>query len=183
MMQKEVGEWANLFLLQTEEKINSTKFYIEQMKAKLDAKITIENYSVTKPINAKPTVRTIASIAPYPYQVGQLIVLADSTIAQVLMLRHNGFITEDDSKMLRKEISKSVRSVLEHSNRYSSMKCYEGKAENEINEAISIRLGSLPEDVRNGNSKPKFGPRVVAKKDVHILFKSGDGSKSIAAGK
>ena len=31
--------------------------------------------------------RTIARIAPYPYQVAQLIVLADNTIAQMLMLR------------------------------------------------------------------------------------------------
>ena len=38
----------NKILTPSEEKINSTKFYIEQMKAKLDAKITIENYSVTK---------------------------------------------------------------------------------------------------------------------------------------
>ena len=175
-------EWANLFLLQTEEKINSSKFYLKQMKAKLDTKNSIEGYSVTKPINVKPTIRTIASIAPYPYQVGQLIVLADETIAQVLMLRHNGFITEEESKALRKEISKSVRSVLEHSNRYSSMKQWAGKPENEIDEAISIRLGSLPEDVRSGNCKPKFGPRVVIKKDVHVLFKKGDDSKSITAG-
>ena len=164
--------WANLFLLQTEERINGAKIYLEQLKAKFDATITMENYNVSKPTNAKPTVRTIASIAPYPYKVGQLIVLADITIAQVLMLRHNGFITEDESKALRKEISKTVRSVLEHSNRYSNMKQYSGKTEGEIDEAISIRLGSsLPEDVRNGSCRPKYGPRVEGQKNVSILFK------------
>ncbi len=175
--------WANLFLLQTEERISVAKIYLEQLKAKFESTIAIDNYSVSKPINEKPTVRTIASIAPYPYKVGQLIVLADHTIAQVLMLRHNGFITEDESKIYRKEISKSVRGVLEHSNRYPNMKQYAGKPENEIDEAISNRLGvSLPEEVRNGISKPKYGPRVEDKKDVPVLFRHGDGSKSIAAG-
>ena len=169
---KKGDPWANHFLLQAEEKLEVANQELKEAAAQLK-RYELDGFRITQPKTSAPVTKIISSPTPYPYKVGQLIVRADALIAQILTLRHNGFIHDEDSKNLRSNVMRAVRAVLEHATRYVSSSSYAGTPD-EIDSKMSMRLGRISDEARAGTIRPKFGPTPTdpAKaKMAQILFK------------
>ncbi|MDH3001454.1 hypothetical protein A1D23_12985 [Chelonobacter oris] len=155
--------YADLFLIQFEEKIQSARKQMQDISEKiydLYAKLIPEEVDIQRCHNLSPVTLPIYIKYPMGYILVYLLTDFDAVARAVLTASHIAIMTKADAKAWMQQASHLVRSVFAEAQQYRhSGVTRQDFAENNARALSAIeRLGTLPQAVLDGIQRSGYAP-------------------------
>lgn len=160
--------YADLWMIQIQEKLESSKSELEGIKARLDQSMSRlpEALSVGENVNVHPVTLPVFINSPFGFLAVYLLIAYDDIVRRLLLAHHTALMGRRDMEIWINAGGKVLRSLFGLAQRYkvSGVTRDDFITNNAVAREAREKFGELPQDILEGVRRSEYAPPILQRR-------------------